>query len=126
MQDVMMQMNWLAVVLGTVLAFGFAWIWFGPVFGKTWAAGTHGIRPPDRFPALAMAVHLLGIFVLACVVGATATTDALGTALLAILACAALQTGGALYSQKTMAAALVDGGSILGMGALMIAAQGIF
>jgi hypothetical protein len=120
-----MQMNWPATLSGTAVAFAFAWLWFGPLFGKAWAAGSHDIQPPARFPVLAMAVHLLGVFLLACVIGATATTDALGTAVLAILAAAALQLGGSLYSQKTTSAALIDGGSIVLMGVLMIAAQGL-
>jgi hypothetical protein len=74
---------------------------------------------------LAMAVQLLATFLLACVVGATATTDALGTALQAILAAAAFQLGRSLFSLKTNAIALIDGGSIVVMGALMIAAQGL-
>jgi hypothetical protein len=125
MNDVMLAMNWPAVIAGTVAAFGFAWLWFGPLFGKAWAAGSHAIQPPARLPVLAMTVHRLATFLQACLIGATATTDALGTALLAIVACALFQFGGSLFSQKSNSAALIDGGSILGMGALMIAFQGL-
>lgn len=111
-------------MVGTAVAF--AWVWFGPLFGKAWAAGSHGLQRPERFPALAMGVHLGATFLLACVIGATANTDALGTALLAIFACAAFQLGGSLFSQKARSAGLIDGSSIVGMGAVMIAAQGVF
>lgn len=126
MKEGMLEMNWLAVSVGTAVAFAFAWVWFGPLFGKAWAAGSHGLQRPERFPALAMGVHLVATFLLACVIGATATTDALGTALLAIFACAFFQVGGSLFSQKARSAGLIDGSSIVGMGAGMIAAQGVF
>lgn len=30
------QLNWLAIAVATVLAFGLGAIWYGPMFGKTW------------------------------------------------------------------------------------------
>ena len=40
--------NWPAVVLGTVLAFGLGMLWFSPkMFGKIWARGSHNLRPPE-------------------------------------------------------------------------------
>ena len=40
-------MNWAAVVVGTIAAFGLGMIWFSPrMFGKGWAEGSHNIQPP--------------------------------------------------------------------------------
>jgi hypothetical protein len=117
--------NWAAVLAGTVAAFALGAVWFGPLFGRLWATGSHGITPPDRPPLAAMAVQFVGTFLMAWAIGATATINALGTALCLILAIAALQLAGALFSQKSPGAALVDGGYGLAMGVVMIAAQGL-
>ena len=72
-----------------------------------------------------MGLYLLGTFLMAWLVGATATINALGTAIMLILATAGFQTSSSLFSQKTTAAALIDGGIIIVMGVVMIAAQGL-
>ncbi len=119
-------MNWPAVVLGTVLAFGLGMIWFSPImFGKTWSTGSHGIAPPDSPPVMAMVVQLGGTFLLACLVGMTETNEAIGTAIIGILAVALTVAGMDLFSQKTGKATLVDAGYIVAGGALMIVAQGL-
>ena len=65
-------------------------------------------------------------FLMALLIGATETLQDLPTALVAILAIAGLQLGGALFSQKSTAAALVDGGFVVAMGVVMIAALAVF
>jgi Protein of unknown function (DUF1761) len=120
-----MDMNWLAIGVGFVAAFALSFLWFGPLFGRAWAAGSHGITRPEKMPVVALVLYAAGIACLALVVGATATIDALGTALAAIGAAAVLLTSSALFSQKTVGAALIDGGAVLAMGAVMIAAQGL-
>ena len=50
---------------------------------------------------------------------------ALSAASVIILAIATLMTAGALMSPKNTTAALIDGGYVLTMGVIMIAAQGI-
>ncbi|MGB3177247.1 MAG: DUF1761 domain-containing protein [Albidovulum sp.] len=118
-------LNWTAVAAGTVVAFGLGMLWFGPLFGKAWAQGSHGIQPPARPPLAAMAVQLAGTFMLAIVIGLTAQTSALGTALAAIAAATFLHFAGGLFSQKSLSAALIDGSYIVAMGVIMIAAQGL-
>lgn len=120
-----MEMNWPAVLSGFVAAFALSFLWFGPLFGRAWAAGSHGITLPARPPVVALVLYAAGVGCLALVIGATATIDALGTALAAIAAAALLLTSTALFGQKTLSAALIDGGCVLAMGVVMIAAQGI-
>ncbi len=119
-------LNWLAVIAGTVLAFAIGWLWYGPLFGRAWAAGSR-MAETDRsqMPARAMLLQVLGLFLLALVIGVTATSDALGTTLLAILAVAVLTMAGGSFTLKTVPAILIDGGYILLAGILMIAAQGV-
>lgn len=125
MDPMLTHVNWPAVLLGTVAAYGLGMVWFGKIFGRVWASGSHNISPPARPSMIALVVQLVGTFLMAWLIGATETQNALVTALIAIFAIAALQFGGALFSQKRMGAALVDGGFIVAMGVVMIAAQAI-
>lgn len=120
------QLNWAAVIVGAGAAYGLGMLWFSPMlFGLAWAAGSHGIAPPPSPPVAAMGVQLVATVLLALVVGLTETTQALHTALLAILAVAAFVAGMDLFSQKSSRAVLIDAGYILAAGALMIVVQGI-
>ena len=122
----MESLNWLAIIVGTVLAFGLGMLWFSPaMFGKAWSAGSHNLQPPEKPPMAAMAIMLAGTFLLALVVGMTAQTEALATAIVAILAAAVIVAGMDLFSQKSGKATLIDAGYIVAMGVLMIGAQGV-
>jgi hypothetical protein len=125
MQTMLSSVNWLAVLAGTAAAFVLGMFWFGQIFGRVWAAGSHNITPPASLPLAAMAAQLLGTFMMALAIGATESVQDLPTALVVILAIAALQLGGALFSQKSTAAALIDGGFVLAMGVVMIGAQAL-
>ncbi len=125
MDEILTNVNWLAVIVRTLVAYGLCMLWFGPVFGKVWAAGSHGIQPPLRLPPPAMAVQLFGTFLMAWVIGATAAINALGTAIVIIVAITALQLAESLFSQKSPAAAFIDGGFVVAMGAMIIVAQGL-
>ncbi|MHA7772117.1 DUF1761 domain-containing protein [Roseibium sp. M-1] len=120
--------NWIAVITGAAAAFLFGWLWYSPVlFFKPWAAGSRlELSPGTRPPVVAMVLQIAGLLCLSTVVGVTATTDALFTAVLAILAAACLTVSGGGFSGKNGAALAIDGGYIIGAGILMIAAQAIF
>lgn len=118
--------NWLAVIAGTVVAYGLGMLWFSPrMFGTGWAAGNRDLQVPSSPPMSAAIVQLIGVFLLALVVGITATTDALITAILAILAAATLVAGLGLFAQKNGYAVKVESGYIVVAGILMITAQAI-
>lgn len=120
-------MNWTAVVVGTIAAFGLGMIWFSPMaFGKAWAAGSHNLQSPASPPIMAMIIQFLGIAVLALVVGITETNQAIITAIGAILAVALFVAGMDLFSQKSGKATVIDAGYIVASGVLMILAQGLF
>jgi hypothetical protein len=126
MDAILTDVNWLAVGAGTIAAFALGMLWFGPLFGKAWAAGSHGISRPEQIPVAAMALQLCGTFLMAWIVGATETQNSIMAAIVAILAIAVLLTAGSLFSQKSVRAALIDGGFVLAMGIVMILAQGVF
>ena len=119
-------MNWAAVALGTIAAFGLGMIWFSPVmFGKAWAAGSHNIQRPASPPILAMLLQFVGTALLAFVVGMTETDQAIGTAIGAIFAVALFVGAMGLFSQKTGKASLIDAGYVVAAGVLMILSQAI-
>ena len=118
--------NWPAVLLGTVLAFGLGMLWFSPrMFGRAWSTGSHDIKPPTTPPLAAMGTQLAGTFLMAWLIGITAVADHLLTAILIIVAIAVLHLANGLFGQKSGTAALIDGGYVVAMGVLMIAAQGV-
>ena len=119
-------MNWAAVALGAIAAFGLGMIWFSPLlFGRVWATGSHNLQPPASPPVFAMLMQLTGTVTLALVVGITETDKAIMTAIGAILA-VALHVGGMdLFSQKSGKAVIVDAGYVIASGALMILAHGL-
>jgi len=119
-------LNWAAVIAGTVAAFALGMVWFSPrLFGRGWAEGSHGITPPERPPVLAMVLTFAGLVLLALVVGLTETAQAIGTAIAAVLAVAFTVAGLDLFSQKSGKATLIDAGYVVACGVLMIAAQAI-
>lgn len=90
MDEVLLNVNWMADLAGTAASFALGMVWFGPLFGRIWASGSHCIAPPSRLPVPAMAIQLAGTFLMAWATGATATINALVTAVFVILAIAAL------------------------------------
>lgn len=116
-------LNWLAVVIGAALAFGIGIPWYGRLFGLAWAAGSHGITPPETPPLAALSVQLIGTFLYALVIGLTETAGAIGLAGLIIVTVTLLQFASALFSQKSLAAGLIESGYVFVMGLAMIAAH---
>lgn len=48
MNEILMHMNWLALVVSFLLAFALGWLWYSPMlFGNTWAEGV-GISLEDH------------------------------------------------------------------------------
>ena len=119
--------NWTAVIVGTVVAYALGMVWFSPkLFGKGWAAGSHNLQPPETPPIGAMVIMLLATFLLALLIGLTETQNMLTTAIVGTLAAATTVGGMTMFSQKTTYATLVDAGYIVAMGVIMVIAQAIF
>lgn len=119
--------NWIAVVAGTIVAFLFGWLVYSPLlFAKVWAEGSGvELTAESRPPLAAMILQIVGLFFLATVIGVTATINALFAALLAILAAAALTISNGAFCGKSKTALMIDAGYIIGAGILMIVAQGV-
>ncbi len=128
MDEITQNINWLAVIVGAIVSFLLGWLWYAPkVFGKKWAAGV-GIEMGDKPkpPAMAMFTQAIGIFLLAWLVGLTATSSALLTILLIVITYIFLATSQGLFVQKSVAAIVIEQGYIVAMLIIMIITQGIF
>ena len=125
MAEITQNVNWLAILAGFIVAYGFGWIWYGPLFGKAWFGG-QGLTLPEKPPFLAMFVQGLGTFLLAWVIGVTAVSNALMAAVLVVATIVVLMIAGGLYSQKTGKVIAIETAYVAVMAVIMVAAQGIF
>ena len=119
--------NWLAVIVGAAAAFIVGAFWYGPMlFGKKWAEGS-GVElgSASSMPIFAMVAQFVALLTLSIVVGITATTSALFTALFAILAAALFVTSAGAFVKKSNEAIAIDFGFIVIAGVVMILCQGL-
>ncbi len=124
MSELSLNVNWLAVIAGTVASFLVGWLWYSPkLFGIKWAEGV-GVKLTDsKLPkgmAIAMAAQLFGTFLFAWMIGVTAANDAPATAVLVALTIAVLQAASGLYSQKSSYAIATESGFVIAMAMVMI------
>lgn len=128
MNELTSNVNWLAVIIGTIVSFIIGWLWYSPIlFGKKWAEGS-GVElgTASSMPVAAMVTQLVSTFFLALLVGVTAAQNALATIILIVLTIAGFVMSVGLFVKKSTFAILVDGGFIVIMGVVMIIIQGIF
>jgi hypothetical protein len=128
MAEITANVNWLAVIVGAIVAYLLGMLWYSPkLFGTTWAAGA-GVSFDDAsgLPVMAMITQAIGTFLLAWVVGVTAASNALLTIILIVVAMVTLMGAGGMYAKKSGNVIAVDTGFIVAMTIIMIVCQGIF
>lgn len=119
--------NWLAVIVGAVISFLGCWIWYSPkVLGKKWATGS-GVTLDENSkpPVFALISQFIAFLLLATVVGITATSNALFTAIIAILAVAIFVAASSGFVNKSGGAITIEVVYIIIAGIIMIAAQSL-
>ncbi|MGB8315322.1 MAG: DUF1761 domain-containing protein [Aestuariivirga sp.] len=129
MSELTTNVNWLAVVVGFVLSFGLGWLWYSPkLFGAKWAEGV-GAKIGDGAatpPAAPMVLQAIGTFLLAWLVGVTASNNALLTIILVAITYMVLQAASGKFTGKSNYAIGTEVGFTAAMVVLMIIVQGIF
>ncbi|WP_419901916.1 DUF1761 domain-containing protein [Kiloniella sp.] len=120
--------NWLAIIVGTLVSFFIGWAWYSPkLFGKKWAEGSGvSLESAEKMPVFAMVSQFIALFLLALVIGITATNNALFTAIFMIFAIAAFIASAGGFVRKSTYAIVVDFAYIIVAGISMIIIQGIF
>ena len=127
MAEILTGVNWLAVIVGAVLAFLIGWLWFSPkLFGTKWAAGSHvELGSATAMPVGAMVAQIVGLFLMSWFVGVTAASNALLTVILATAAFTVLNYSGGSFSGKSDYAKRVDAGYWIAALVVMVLVQGI-
>jgi Protein of unknown function (DUF1761) len=127
MSELTTNVNWLAVLIGTVLGFLLGWLWYSPkLFGRKWAEGIGvDLGSASSMPVAAMVTQLVATFLLSWVVGVTAAQNALMTVILIVVMLALFIVANGLFGKKNWYAIGVEAGFILAMAVVMIAVQGI-
>jgi len=129
MEDTVVEgVSWLGIIVGAIVSFLVGWIWYSPRgFGTKWSEGV-GVKLEDasKMPPQAMILQFAGIFFMSWVIGLTAASSALFTAILVILAIACLIVANGYFARKSQYAINVEGAYIVVIGVIMIVCQGIF
>jgi len=128
MNELLDGVNWLAVIVGFVVAFIIGAIWYSPkLFGAKLAEGVGVDINESSGPAIMpLVVQAVGTFLLSWLVGITAAANALFTILLIMLTIIVLMVAGGLFSQKSRYAIVTEASYVLVMVVVMIIVQGIF
>ena len=67
--ELLLHLNWLAILVATLIAFALGWVWYGPVFGKQWldALGktADDIQPSPKPFIISFVTTLITCFVMA-------------------------------------------------------------
>ncbi len=127
MSEIMTDVNWLAVLVGAVVAFLVGWLWYSPMlFGKGWAAGNNvELGSASSMPVGAMVSQGIGLLLISWFVGVTAVGSNLLTFILAVVAFGVFAISGALFIKKPTNVILVDFGYLIVAAVVMFAAQAI-
>ncbi len=128
MNEILLNINWLAVAVGAILAYMLGWLWYSPkMFGTKWMQGV-GISfddPSASPPVAAMVTQAIGTFLLAWVVGVTATHNAVTTIILITATYIFLLAAAGLFVRKSAYAIGVEVGFVIVMVNIMMACQAI-
>ena len=127
MSELTTNVNWIATIIGAVLAFLLGWLWYSPrMFGTKWAQGA-GVKIGDgaAMPAAPLVVQAIGTLLLSWVVSITATRDMLATIILVAITIAVLVAAGGLFARKSRYAIATESGFVLAMVVVMILVQAV-
>ena len=125
MEEITANVNWIAVVIGAIVAFVLGWVWYSPkLFGAKWAEDV-GLSLDDtsKFCAPAMITQAIATLLLSWIVGITTAHNALPTMILIVIKIILLMIGGSLFSQKSSYAIATETGFVIAMVVVMIIAQ---
>ena len=127
MNEITNNVNWVAVIVGTLVAFLLGWLWYSPkLFGTKWAEGVGVNLDGSKPSALALVVQFAATFLLAWIIGVTAVANALLSAILIVLTIVCLMVASGLFCQKSRYAITTEAGFVVVMAVVMIICQGIF
>lgn len=122
MGELTMGVSWLAVGVGTFLSFMLGSLWYSKLmFGEKWTAGVGvEMNTGSTQPIPALILQFIGTFLLAWLIGITAANETLLLPVLIAVTICVLLIAACLFAAHSRYAALVEGGFVLVMVAIMI------
>ena len=122
MSEITSDVNWLAVLVGTVISFVLGWLWYSPkMFGEKWAEGVGvSLADSNEMPIAPLFIQLAANFCLAWVVGVTLAANALPFMILIAISFLLIMIAGGKFSQKSNYAICTEAGFVACMVAIMI------
>lgn len=128
MQEIVTGVSWAGVVVGAIVSFVVAWLWYSPkVFGKKWAEGSGvEIDTARDMPISPLVVQFVGLFLMSWFVGVTAANNALLTVILATTGFCVMYYANGMFGQRSAYARNADAGYWIVALVVMIICQGIF
>lgn len=121
-------LDWLAVLVGTVVVWVVAYLWYGPIFGKAWARAT-GIQMENPSPpqfvqtVLYLLVFNIGIAYLGAI--DDIEHSIVLAIIVAVLVVAPALYSGVVWNKHTNASFLINGGWWLAAAAVASYVQGL-
>ena len=127
MNEILQDVNWIAVIVGAVVSFLLGWLWYSPkLFGVKWAEGARvSLAEGSDMPMAALGVQALATFFLSWVVGVTAAAQHLATMILIAITIVLLLVAAGMFSQKTAYTIKTEAGFVVVMVVIMILCQGL-
>ena len=110
MNELFQNVEWLAVIIGAVLAFLAGWLWYSPgLFGRRWATGL-GLEYGQHMPFAVMGQQIMALllvswFVAVCIAIAMPALAALG-----LISFVMLHYAGEGFAGHSPAVKLINGG----------------
>ncbi|PIR86405.1 DUF1761 domain-containing protein [Candidatus Kaiserbacteria bacterium CG10_big_fil_rev_8_21_14_0_10_43_70] len=126
MEALYVDVNWLAVIVGAIVAFLVGWLWYSDkMFATKWRMGLG--QPATEHPMwMGMVAQAVATFLLAWVIGITETTDAIYLAILIGLMVTAIVKANGFFAGKSKYAITVESSYVIVMVIVMILAHAIF
>lgn len=127
MEELTTNVNWIAVIVGAVVAFILGWLWYSPkLFGTKWAEGVGvDLGASTEMPVAAMITQAIATLLLAWVVGITAAHNALLTMILITITIVLLMIAGSFFSKKSNYAIATEAGFVIAMVVVMVVVQAL-
>ena len=124
MSLIILNVDWLAVVVGAVVAFLLGWLWYSDkLFGLKWREGARSVTGMEYPMALPMIAQVVSTFLFAWVIGVAEAMGSTWLALLFIITTAGLIKANGLFAGKSMYAIRTEAGYVFVMGIIVILAH---
>ena len=127
MDDLIMNINWLALIIGTIVSFAFGWLWYSPkMFGIKWAEWNWVKLDSDckhKAMLCTMVYQFIVTFLLAMIIAVAMRDGTIMNMILTIMTMLFLIISNGKWANKNIYIIAIDVWFILAMSIIMVVAQ---